>query len=132
YQGSEKIVIRRYTDFVWLRDRLFEKYKGFFIPPLPEKSTVEIGDISTYTSSSESQAKYIMACSFGYHLAVSTSSFSFDQVKFRHVGVGRRANGVIAAANTAAEVTLRVVKPGKKIYRCQTTNITLLKVAKTQ
>ncbi|KAL8215282.1 hypothetical protein R6Q57_004731 [Mikania cordata] len=41
YQGSEKIVIRRYTDFVWLRDRLFEKYKGIFIPPLPEKSTVE-------------------------------------------------------------------------------------------
>ncbi|KAI7746057.1 hypothetical protein M8C21_003733, partial [Ambrosia artemisiifolia] len=103
YQGSEKIVIRRYTDFVWLRDRLFEKYKGVFIPPLPKKSTVEIGDISTYTSSSESQAKYIS-----------------------------RANGVIAAANTAAEVTLRVVKPGKKIYRCQTTNITLLKVAKTQ
>ncbi|CAN4121320.1 unnamed protein product [Withania somnifera] len=41
YQGHEKIVIRRYTDFVWLHDRLFEKYKGIFIPPLPEKSTVE-------------------------------------------------------------------------------------------
>ncbi|KAA8516758.1 hypothetical protein F0562_017044 [Nyssa sinensis] len=41
YQGPEKIVIRRYSDFVWLRDRLFEKYKGIFIPPLPEKSTVE-------------------------------------------------------------------------------------------
>lgn len=41
YQGPEKIVIRRYSDFVWLRERLFEKYKGIFIPPLPEKSTVE-------------------------------------------------------------------------------------------
>ncbi|CAL5334487.1 unnamed protein product [Camellia sinensis] len=41
YQGSEKIVIRRYSDFEWLRDRLFEKYKGIFIPPLPEKSTVD-------------------------------------------------------------------------------------------
>ncbi|KAK6942577.1 Phox homology [Dillenia turbinata] len=41
YHGSEKIVIRRYSDFVWLRDRLFEKYKGIFIPPLPEKSAVE-------------------------------------------------------------------------------------------
>ncbi|MED6156538.1 Sorting nexin-1 [Stylosanthes scabra] len=41
YQGPEKIVIRRYSDFVWLRDRLFEKYKGIFIPPLPEKSAVE-------------------------------------------------------------------------------------------
>ena len=40
YQGAEKIVIRRYSDFVWLRDRLFEKFKGIFIPPLPEKSTV--------------------------------------------------------------------------------------------
>nr|GMC88907.1 sorting nexin 1 [Ipomoea batatas] len=41
YQAQEKIVIRRYSDFVWLRDRLFEKYKGIFIPPLPEKNTVE-------------------------------------------------------------------------------------------
>ncbi|KAK9734288.1 hypothetical protein RND81_04G129000 [Saponaria officinalis] len=41
YNGSEKIVIRRYSDFVWLRDRLFERYKGIFIPPLPEKSAVE-------------------------------------------------------------------------------------------
>ncbi|XP_076911822.1 sorting nexin 1-like [Bidens hawaiensis] len=41
YQGSEKIVIRRYSDFLWLYDRLFEKYKGNFIPPLPEKNTVE-------------------------------------------------------------------------------------------
>lgn len=41
YQGTEKIVIRRYSDFVWLRDRIFDKYKGIFIPPLPEKSAVE-------------------------------------------------------------------------------------------
>ncbi|GMP84323.1 hypothetical protein CsSME_00037892 [Camellia sinensis var. sinensis] len=40
-EGPEKIVIRRYSDFIWLRDHLFEKYKGIFIPPLPEKSTVE-------------------------------------------------------------------------------------------
>lgn len=40
FQGQEKIVIRRYSDFVWLHDHLFEKYKGIFIPPLPEKSTV--------------------------------------------------------------------------------------------
>ncbi|KAL7096575.1 hypothetical protein ACP275_10G086800 [Erythranthe tilingii] len=41
YEGPEKIVIRRYSDFIWLRDRISEKYKGVFIPPLPEKSTVE-------------------------------------------------------------------------------------------
>lgn len=41
YLGPEKIVIRRYSDFVWLHDRLFENYKGVFIPPLPEKSAVE-------------------------------------------------------------------------------------------
>ncbi|XP_011625948.1 sorting nexin 1 isoform X2 [Amborella trichopoda] len=41
YRGQEKIVIRRYSDFVWLRDRLAEKFKGIFIPPLPEKSAVE-------------------------------------------------------------------------------------------
>ncbi|KAK1427144.1 hypothetical protein QVD17_15827 [Tagetes erecta] len=41
YQGQEKTVTRRYTDFVWLYDRLFAKYKGIFIPPLPEKNSVE-------------------------------------------------------------------------------------------
>ncbi|XP_047326240.1 sorting nexin 1-like [Impatiens glandulifera] len=41
YQRPEKIVIRRYSDFVWLRDKLIEKYKGIFIPSLPEKNTVE-------------------------------------------------------------------------------------------
>lgn len=41
YRGPEKIVIRRYSDFVWLHERLAEKNKGIFIPPLPEKSAVE-------------------------------------------------------------------------------------------
>ncbi|KAH7681753.1 Phox homology domain-containing protein [Dioscorea alata] len=40
YQVSEKIVIRRYNNFMWVHDRLAEKFKGVFIPPLPEKSTV--------------------------------------------------------------------------------------------
>ncbi|KAJ0960421.1 hypothetical protein J5N97_001748 [Dioscorea zingiberensis] len=38
YQAPEKIVIRRYNDFVWLRDRLTEKFKGIFISPLLEMS----------------------------------------------------------------------------------------------
>ncbi|KAJ7519762.1 hypothetical protein O6H91_20G054800 [Diphasiastrum complanatum] len=41
YRGVEKMVIRRYSDFAWLHERLSEKYKGIFIPPLPEKSAVE-------------------------------------------------------------------------------------------
>eukprot|EP00250_Pteridium_aquilinum_P004187 c14415_g1_i2 orf=1-297(-) len=41
YGGPEKIVIRRYNDFVWLQERLSEKHKGVIIPPLPEKSAVE-------------------------------------------------------------------------------------------
>ncbi|KAM3333942.1 hypothetical protein ACQJBY_024145 [Aegilops geniculata] len=41
FEGAEKIVIRRYSDFEWLHDRLAEKYKGIFIPPLPEKNAVE-------------------------------------------------------------------------------------------
>jgi hypothetical protein len=40
FEGPEKIVIRRYSDFEWLHDRLAEKYKGIFIPPLPEKNVV--------------------------------------------------------------------------------------------
>jgi len=40
YRGPEKIVIRRYSDFVWLHERLAERNKGIFIPPLPEKNAV--------------------------------------------------------------------------------------------
>lgn len=40
FEGPEKIVIRRFSDFEWLHDKLAEKYKGIFIPPLPEKSAV--------------------------------------------------------------------------------------------
>jgi hypothetical protein len=40
FEGPEKIVIRRYSDFEWLHDRLAKKYKGIFIPPLPEKNAV--------------------------------------------------------------------------------------------
>lgn len=59
YQGPEKIVIRRYSDFIWLRDRLFEKYKGIFIPPLPEKSAVgnKLTLFSFNTSSSSNTKK---------------------------------------------------------------------------
>ncbi|XVE75932.1 hypothetical protein DITRI_Ditri12bG0131500 [Diplodiscus trichospermus] len=47
YQGPENIVIRRYSDFVWLRDRLFESYKGVFVPPVHDKSAVEKFRFST-------------------------------------------------------------------------------------
>ncbi|KAJ0971046.1 hypothetical protein J5N97_019005 [Dioscorea zingiberensis] len=40
----EKIAILRYSDFVWLRGRLAEKFKGIFIPSLLKKSTVDIID----------------------------------------------------------------------------------------
>lgn len=46
FEGPEKIVIRRYSDFEWLHDRLAERYKGVFIPPLPEKNAV--GKIRNY------------------------------------------------------------------------------------
>ena len=46
FEGPEKIVIRRYSDFEWLHDRLAERYKGVFIPPLPEKNAV--GKILNY------------------------------------------------------------------------------------
>lgn len=41
YGGSEFIVRRRFRDVVTLSDRLSEAYRGFFIPPRPDKSVVE-------------------------------------------------------------------------------------------
>lgn len=41
YGGSECSVRRRFRDVVTLSDRLSEAYRGFFIPPRPDKSIVE-------------------------------------------------------------------------------------------
>eukprot|EP00850_Spirogloea_muscicola_P000578 SM000002S05658 [mRNA] locus=s2:1447387:1458351:+ [translate_table: standard] len=41
YQWKAASVIRRFSDFVWLHDRLAEKNRGTIIPPLPEKNVVE-------------------------------------------------------------------------------------------
>lgn len=36
--GVQRAVKRRFSDFVWLRERLEKEYVGVIIPPLPEKS----------------------------------------------------------------------------------------------
>uniref|UniRef100_A0A5B7ATZ7 Putative sorting nexin 2B n=1 Tax=Davidia involucrata TaxID=16924 RepID=A0A5B7ATZ7_DAVIN len=41
FGGSEFTVRRRFKDVVTLSDRLSEVYRGFFIPPRPDKSVVE-------------------------------------------------------------------------------------------
>ncbi|XP_047973725.1 sorting nexin 2B-like [Salvia hispanica] len=41
YEGSDFSVRRRFKDVVTLSDRLGEAYRGFFIPPRPDKSLVE-------------------------------------------------------------------------------------------
>ncbi|CAN1266449.1 Sorting nexin 2B [Linum perenne] len=41
FNGSEFSVRRRFKDVVTLSDRLAEAYRGFFIPPRPDKSVVE-------------------------------------------------------------------------------------------
>ncbi|CAH9073334.1 unnamed protein product [Cuscuta europaea] len=41
YGGSKFTIRRRFNDVVTLADRLSEAYRGFFIPPRPDKSVVE-------------------------------------------------------------------------------------------
>jgi hypothetical protein len=41
YQGSDFSVRRRFRDVVTLSDRLAESFRGFFIPPRPDKNVVE-------------------------------------------------------------------------------------------
>ncbi|EEF46032.1 sorting nexin 2B [Ricinus communis] len=41
FNGSEFSVRRRFRDVVTLSDRLAESYRGFFIPPRPDKNVVE-------------------------------------------------------------------------------------------
>ncbi|XP_050217050.1 sorting nexin 2B-like [Mercurialis annua] len=41
FNGSEFSVRRRFKDVVTLSDRLAESYRGFFIPPRPDKNVVE-------------------------------------------------------------------------------------------
>lgn len=41
YQKSEFAADRRYNDFFWLYDKLKETFKGYIIPPLPEKTIIQ-------------------------------------------------------------------------------------------
>lgn len=41
FNGPHFTVRRRFNDFITLSDRLTESYRGFFIPPRPDKSVVE-------------------------------------------------------------------------------------------
>lgn len=38
FSQKELVCVRRYNDFVWLRDQLVETYQGVIVPPIPEKS----------------------------------------------------------------------------------------------
>jgi hypothetical protein len=40
YRWPQFSVIRRFSDFIWLHDRLAEKNFGTIIPPLPEKNAM--------------------------------------------------------------------------------------------
>lgn len=49
FRETEKIVIRRFSDFVWLYERLLECFKGAIVPSLPGKNAVgEIPYIDTF------------------------------------------------------------------------------------
>ena len=41
YRPEKHEVIRRYRDFVWLRNRLRSQYRGIILPALPEKNVLE-------------------------------------------------------------------------------------------
>jgi len=41
YQKTEFVADRRYNDFVWLYDKLRESFKGYIIPPLPNKTIIQ-------------------------------------------------------------------------------------------
>jgi hypothetical protein len=38
FSQKESVCVRRYSDFVWLRDQMVELYPGVIVPPIPEKS----------------------------------------------------------------------------------------------
>ena len=41
YKQAEFSVERRFSDFYWLHDKLKESFKGFIIPPMPEKTIIQ-------------------------------------------------------------------------------------------
>ncbi|GER42042.1 sorting nexin 1 [Striga asiatica] len=100
YEGSQKIVIRRYSDFVWLRDRLFEKYKGIFIPPLPEKSTVEKFRFSTEFIEMRRQALDVFVNRIASHhelqksddlrIFLQADEQTMDRARFQETGIFKK------------------------------------------
>ena len=50
---------RRYSDFEWLQDQLRATYKGYIIPPLPEKSIAGTGEVQSSFTLSKIQENFI-------------------------------------------------------------------------
>lgn len=42
FKTNEWSINRRYSDFEWIRERLFLIFKGLVIPPLPEKDALSM------------------------------------------------------------------------------------------
>jgi hypothetical protein len=59
FKNSNPIVERRYSDFLWLHSRLEAQYKGYIIPPLPEKNSLSFSMPSS-SSSSPSSAVFVL------------------------------------------------------------------------
>eukprot|EP00659_Diplonema_papillatum_P016241 gene16241-24894_t len=51
YRQKDITVLRRYNDFVWLRDQLVAEYPGVIVPPVPEKTIA--GTVEKVTGGAE-------------------------------------------------------------------------------
>jgi len=71
YQRPEFNVMRRYSDFVWLREKLLEAYKGYLVPPLPEKTLLNRFSIEFMEYRRKELEKFL--CRLSAHQVLSES-----------------------------------------------------------
>ena len=74
FTNTEFCVVRRFSDFVWVRDCLAHEHKGYIIPPLPDKRVVGRFDPEVVAARQRQLERFLTRV--GRHPALNTSSAS--------------------------------------------------------
>jgi len=111
YKNSEFSAERRYNDFYWLHEQLEKRFKGFIIPPMPEK-TVFQNRFDTQFIEDRRRDLEIFVKEVALHPVLSSSDIlqnfleadvdAFEETKIQKPQAGRVSNMFSWVTNTVA------------------------------
>jgi len=100
--SKEFTIVRRYSDFVWLREQLAENHKGYLVPPLPEKAILNRFNLDFIEYRRKELQKFlariidhpVLSKSSQFHLFLTTSNG--ESLKSQVSGTKKEQTGLLS------------------------------------